>query len=164
MTPSRVGPSGCACHTTAPQAGASRGRRGGSGRNCTVPARICSTTPLSDALSQPNTFADTELSEGIGRHGLVGLLAQAIGRKRRCDGEPLASLLCALLVWPLLKVNSIHCFCAELGQILMGNASVIYDLLGREDINWRGLSSRLACRVHQANEIGPRQTQGLRDR
>src|SRR5476651_527906 len=31
-------------------------------------------TPLSDALSQPFTFVDTELSEGIARHGLVGLL------------------------------------------------------------------------------------------
>lgn len=112
-------------------------------------------TPLSDALSQPNTFADTELSEGIRRHGLLSLLGQALGRQRRSNAQPLAHLLCALLVWPLLKVTSLHCFCAELGQILVGKVSVLYDFLGREDINWRGLSSALARRVNQANEIGP---------
>lgn len=113
-------------------------------------------TPLSDALSQPLTFVDTELAEGLQRHTLVGLLAAAMSRKRRADGEPLLNVLCALLVWPLMKVKSLHCFCAELCQILAGRVSVLYDLLGREDINWRGLSSELARRVHQDNELGPR--------
>jgi hypothetical protein len=113
-------------------------------------------TPLSDALQEPLAFADTELAEGIGRHGLVGLLASVLGRQRRADGEPLGHLLCALLVWPLLKVQSLHCFCAELCQILRGQVSVLYDFLGREDINWRGLSSQLARRVFQQNPIGPR--------
>ena len=113
-------------------------------------------TPVSDALNQPFTFVDTELSEGIQRHSLVGLLAAAMSRKRRSDGEPLPNLLCALLVWPLLKVKSLHCFCAELCQILAGGVSVLYDFLGREDINWRGLSSDLARRVYQDNEIGCR--------
>jgi hypothetical protein len=113
-------------------------------------------TPLSDALAQPLVFADTELSEGIQRHSLVGLLRTALSRKRRSDGEPLPNVLCALLVWPLLKVSSLHCFCAELCQILAGHVSVLYDFLGREDIHWRGLSSELARRVLQANELGPR--------
>jgi hypothetical protein len=113
-------------------------------------------TPVSDALNQPFTFVDTELSEGIQPHSLVGLLAAAMSRQRRSDGEPLTHLLCALLVWPLLKVKSLHCFCAELCQILAGEVSVLYDLLGREDINWRGLSSELARRVYQDNEIGSR--------
>ena len=113
-------------------------------------------TPLSDALSKPFTFADTEIAEGIQRHALGGLLAAAINRQRRSDGEPLMQVLCALLIWPLLKVDSIHCFCAELCQILSGKVSVLYDFLGREDINWRGLSSELARRIMQQNELGPR--------
>jgi hypothetical protein len=113
-------------------------------------------TPVSDALNQPLTFVDTELSEGIQRHSLVGLLGAAMSRKRRSDGEPLTNLLCALLVWPLLKVKSLHCFCAELCQILAGGVSVLYDFLGREDINWRGLSSDLARQVYQDNEMGGR--------
>src|SRR5271165_5173378 len=118
--------------------------------------QLRSYTPLADALSQPFTFADTELSEGIQRHSLVGLLHAAISRKRRSDGEPLPNVLCALLAWPLMKVKSIHCFCAELGQILAGQVSVLYDFLGREDINWRGLSSELARRINLDNELGPR--------
>jgi hypothetical protein len=113
-------------------------------------------TPLSDALNQPFTFVDTEIAEGIQRHSLVGLLTAAISRQRRSDGEPLTNLLCALLVWPLLKAKSLHCFCAELCQILAGKVSVLYDFLGREDINWRGLSNELAGRVYQANELGAR--------
>jgi len=113
-------------------------------------------TPLADALNQPLTFVDTELAEGIERHSLIGLLRAAIGRQRRSDGEPLPNLLFALLVWPLLKVKSLHCFCSELCQMLTGRVSVLYDLLGREDINWRGLSSELARRVFQDHELGGR--------
>ena len=107
-------------------------------------ARPRSYTPVSDALKQPFSFADTELAEGIGRHGLVGLLARALSRKRRRDGEPLGNVLCALLAWPLLGLQSIHCLCAQLGQILQGQLSVLYDFLGREDICWRGLSSQVS--------------------
>ncbi len=124
-------------------------------------ARPRSYTPLADALNQPFTFADTELAEGLQRHSLAGLLSAAISRKRRADGEPLPNLLCALLVWPLMKVKSLHCFCAELCQILAGQVSVLYDFLGREDINWRGLAGELARRVYQANELGPRSQRAL---
>jgi len=113
-------------------------------------------TPLADALRQPGTFADTEVAEGLRRHALVGLLSAAISRKRRADGEPLASVLCALLVWPLMQVKSLHCFCAELCQILAGQVSVLYDFLGREDINWRGVAGELASKVDHANDLGPR--------
>ena len=112
-------------------------------------------TPVSDALSQPFTFADTEISEGIQRHCLSGLLAAVMHGQRRPDAEPLNQVLCALLIWPLLKVASLHCFCAELGQILSGKVSVLYDFLGREDINWRGLASELTRRVFRQNELGP---------
>jgi hypothetical protein len=111
-------------------------------------------TPLADALNQPLTFVDTELSAGIQRHSVAGRLRGVIGRQRRSDGEPLANVLCALLVWPLLKTKSLHSFCTELCQFLAGHVSVLYDFLGREDINWRGLSSGLARRVEQDNELG----------
>ncbi len=110
---------------------------------------------MSDALAQPWTFAVTELSEGIQRHGLVNPLQAAISRRRRSDGQPLANLLCALLVWPLMKAKSIHCFCSKLCQILASKVSVLYDFLGREDINWRGLVGELARRIFQGNDLGP---------
>lgn len=118
-------------------------------------ARPRSYTPVSDALKRPFCFADTELAGGITRHGLISAFGSVMSRKRREDGEPLGNALAGLLVWPLLGVQSIHCFCAELAQIIHGKASVLYDLLGREDINWRQLSSGLARRVYQQNELGP---------
>ena len=81
-----------------------------------APRSPSSYTPVSDALKKPFTFTDTEISEGIQRHSLVASLIAAISRQRRSDGEPLANVLCALLIWPLLKVHSLHCFCAELCQ------------------------------------------------
>jgi len=120
-----------------------------------APRQPRSYTPLSDALSQPLTFADTELAEGIRRHSLVGLLRALMGRQRRSDGEPLPNVVCALLVWPLLKVKSLHCFCAELCQFLSGHVSVLYDFLGREDLPWRELVSQLARRLYQGNDLGP---------
>src|SRR2546429_7200492 len=71
-------------------------------------------TPVSDALKQPFSFADTELAEGISRHGLVGLLAGAFSRQRRPDGEPLGTILCPLLTLPLFGVPSLHSFVAHL--------------------------------------------------
>jgi hypothetical protein len=88
------------------------------------------------------------------RHGLSGLLGALMGQ-RRADGEPLHQVLCALFIWPLLQVASLHCFCAELGQILKGKVRVLYDFLGREDVNWRGLVSELSRRVAHQNELGP---------
>ena len=113
-------------------------------------------TPLSDALSQPLTFADTELAEGSQRHALAGVLRAALGRQRRPEAEPLPNVLCALLVWPLLQAKSLHCFCCELCQFLAGQVSVLYDFLGREDINWRGVVAELARRVYRGNDLGTR--------
>ena len=53
-----------------------------------APRRPRSYTPLADALSQPLTFADTELADGIQRHSLAGRLSAALGGKRRADAEP----------------------------------------------------------------------------
>lgn len=121
-----------------------------------APHRPRSYTPITDALHQPRCFADTELAQGISAHGLVGLLTQAMSRQRRRDAEPLGQVLCALLVWPLLTLKSIHCFCCELAQILEGKVSVLYDFLGREDISWRALSGQTAWRVYQNNDWGHR--------
>ena len=90
------------------------------------------------------------------RNRMVFGLGAAISRRRRSDGEPLPNVLCALLVWPLMKVNSIHCFCSELCQILVGQVSVLHDFLGREDINWRGVASELAQGVYHGNDLGAR--------
>jgi hypothetical protein len=138
---------------------ANNNRTSGKGNN-NVNSR--SYTPISDALAQPQVFADTELADGIKRHSLVNLFASSFSKSRRADGEPLAAVLGALLVWPLLKVRSIHCFCYELCQFLSGKKDdshrrqdILYGVLGREDINWRKQSQTLAMSVVKQNEFGP---------
>ena len=119
-------------------------------------------TPISDALAQPQVFADTELADGIRRHGLINLFAQAFRKLRRRDSEPLSGILLALLTWPILKASSIHCFCSELCQYLRGRKDdsqrrqdILYGVLGREDINWRQQSLALAQSVAKQNDLGP---------
>lgn len=125
-------------------------------------ARRPSYTPISDALAQPQVFVDTELADGVQRHGLVGTLTQAISRSRRKDGEPIVNILMALLVWTFLKTDSIHSFCTELCQFLSGRKEkcrhrhdILYNFLGREDINWRGQAVTLSLSVARQNDLGP---------
>lgn len=55
-------------------------------------------TPISDALSQPNTLADNEFSTGIVRFSLLPLLSQCMKKERRSDGVELVQILMTLLV------------------------------------------------------------------
>ncbi len=43
--------------------------------------------PISQALSDPRVFADTELGNGIRAHGMVNLFRAVFGEARRIDGE-----------------------------------------------------------------------------
>lgn len=79
-------------------------------------------------------------------------------KERRSDGVELVQILMTLLVWPVQKSPSIHCYCSELCQYmwiksekLRRPADVIYDFWAREDINWR----KWACKVSRivANKI-----------
>ncbi|MFT5407092.1 MAG: hypothetical protein ACI9DF_005963 [Verrucomicrobiales bacterium] len=111
-------------------------------------------TPISDALSQPNTLADNEFSEGIARFNLLSLLSQCMKKERRSDGVELVQILMTLLVWPVLNSSSIHCYCSELCQYIWINAKklrrpadVIYDFWAREDINWRKWAYKMSRQV-----------------
>jgi hypothetical protein len=118
-------------------------------------------TPISDALSQPNTLADNEFSDGLVRFGLAVTLARFMGRARRSDGVPLAQILMTLLVWPVLKLSSVHCFCCELCQYLKLNGrrparpeDIIYDFWDNEDINWRGWARDASRRIASTVDLG----------
>jgi hypothetical protein len=118
-------------------------------------------TPISDALAQPNTLADNEFSDGLVRFNLAETLARFMGRNRRSDAVPLAQILMTLLVWPVLKLSSVHCFCRELCQFLKIDSrrparpeDVIYDFWDQEDINWRGWARNASRRIDAQVELG----------
>ena len=118
-------------------------------------------TPISDALCQQNTLADNEFHEGLRRFNLVALLSQCMPKARRAGSVELSQILITLLVWPVLKSASIHCFCSELCQyIKIGTqkikrpADVIYDFWGREDINWRKFSTEASRKIYKEMDLG----------
>jgi len=97
------------------------------------------------------------------RFNLLGTLCSAMKRQRREDGVALMQILMALLVWPVLKLPSIHCFCCELCQYLRRNdqrlsrpEDLIYDFWGREDINWRKWACGVSRRVSEDIRLGNR--------
>ncbi len=63
-----------------------------------------------------------------------------------------------LLIWPVLKMSSIHCFCNELCQYLkqcLGRPEdVIYDFWGSEDINWRNWACQTSAKVLKQVDLG----------
>lgn len=84
-----------------------------------------------------------------------------MGRRRRSDGVPLEQILMTLLVWPVLKLSSVHCFCCELCQYLKLNRQqpsrpedIIYDFWGDENINWRGWARDASRRIASSVELG----------
>ncbi len=95
---------------------------------------------------------------------MVNIFSQCFGKDRRLDATPLGAILCALLCWPFLK-GSIHCFCAELCQFIpCGNREgeksnrpedVLYNVLGREDINWCKQAMMTSRSVLKQNDLGP---------
>lgn len=85
-----------------------------------------------------------------------------MARHRRADAVPLKQVLMALLVWPVLKLSSIHCFCCELCQYLKRDGQsparpedVIYDFWADEDINWRGWARDASGRIGKKVHLGP---------
>lgn len=118
-------------------------------------------TPITDALSQPNTLADNEFSDGIARFDLAGRLARCMGQARRADGVGLQQIVMTLLVWPVLGLSSVHCFCKELccyiahaGKRPARPEDVVYDFWGREDINWRGWARGVSWQVSRVVDLG----------
>ena len=113
-------------------------------------------TPLSDALCQPNLLIDNEFSESMKRFKIATLLGQCLSKQRKANSVNLTQITMTLLMWPILKLDSIHCFCSELCQFMdLGKdnpqrpAEVIYDFWGREDINWRKFAQKVTHKVYQ---------------
>ncbi len=118
-------------------------------------------SPISDALCQQNTLADNEFNEGLRKFNLVTLLSQCLPKERRSDAVELPQILITLLVWPVLKSASIHCFCSQLchyikkgAQVIKRPADVIYDFWGREDINWRKFATKASLRISKELNLG----------
>lgn len=111
-------------------------------------------TPISDALSQPNTLADNEFSEALMKYNLTSILATCMSKERRCDAVGLPQIIMSLLIWPLLKLESVHCFCSELCHYLEHKGEkpnkpveILYSFWGRVDISWRRFARKVSKKI-----------------
>ncbi len=113
-------------------------------------------TPVADALSEQHVYVDNEMQDAVRAAGFLRAVSRQGLRKR--SGDPVAPILFAILLWPLLSVKSIRSFCGRfLSSYLRGGMQVVYRFLRREDINWRSLSVSVAGHVYVAHDLGREQ-------
>ena len=110
-------------------------------------------TPLSDALTDNNLFIDNEMQVAMRETSLVTRLKKAGLSKR--SGDPLSRIIFCLLIWPLLKNDTIAAFCGRfIGAYLTGTKDVLYDFMKRQDIDWRKHSINSSLEVYKEHKLG----------
>ena len=95
-----------------------------------------------------NLFADTWKGLGFNR------LLKTAGFAKR-SGIQITEAVFLLLLWKWLNVSSIALFSREaLGTFSNAKKDVMYDLLKREDVNWREFNQQAAKKIYRANKLG----------
>lgn len=95
-----------------------------------------------------NLFADTWKGLGFNR------LLKTAGFTKR-SGIQITEAVFLLLLWKWLNVSSIALFSREaLGTFSTAKKDVMYDLLKREDVNWREFNQQAATKIYRANKLG----------
>lgn len=107
---------------------------------------------VSDLLKDPVTYIDNLFADGWKRLGVRSLIRKAGLTKR--TGTQIGEVVYVLLIWRWLNVSSISVFAQKaLGLFSQAKKDVMYDLLKREDINWRGLNLQLAAKVYGEHNL-----------
>ena len=94
-----------------------------------------------------NLFADTWKRLGVNK------LLQTAGFAKR-SGIPISEAVFLLLLWKWLSVSSIALFSRKaLGTFSRTKKDVMYDLLKREDVDWRGFNQQVAKQIYKAKNL-----------
>jgi len=115
---------------------------------------VTKTLPLppltSDLLSQIDLKIDNTFSTTWKSVGFNSLLRQAKFSKR--SGTPVGDVTYLLMLWVWLKVDSVAMFSKDaLLSFSAAKKDALYDLLNREDLDWRKLQRLTAKKVLNAN-------------
>ncbi len=95
-----------------------------------------------------NLFADTWKKLGFNQ------LLQTAGFTKR-SGIQITEAVFLLLLWKWLNVSSIALFSRKaLGSFSAAKKDVMYDLLKREDVNWRELNQQAARKIYVTYKLG----------
>jgi len=107
---------------------------------------------VADLLNDPVTYIDNIFADGWKRLRINSLMNKAGLTKR--TGAQASEVLYLLLIWRWLNVSSIGMFAGRaLGLFSQAKKDVMYDLLKREDVNWRELNFGVAARVCAAHKV-----------
>lgn len=94
-----------------------------------------------------NTFADAWKQLGFSK------LIEKSGFKKR-SGIDVAEVVYLLLVWKWLNIRSIAMFSRDaIGMFSHANKDTMYELLHRQDINWRKLNTIISRRIYKTHEL-----------
>ena len=107
---------------------------------------------VADLLSDPVTYIDNVFADGWKRLSINSLISK-VGLSKR-TGTQASEVLYLLLIWRWLNVSSISMFAHKaLGLFSQAKKDVMYDLLKREDINWRELNLGVASKVYAEHQM-----------
>lgn len=107
---------------------------------------------IADLLSDPITYIDNLFADSWKRLGVNALIGKAGLTKR--TGTQACEVVYLLLIWRWLNVSSISMFADKaLGLFSQAKKDVMYDLLKREDINWRELNLSIAAKVFERHKL-----------
>jgi hypothetical protein len=103
-----------------------------------------------DLLSQTNLKIDNTFSSTWKSIGFNIMLRQAKFSKR--SGTPVGDITYLLMLWVWLKVDSVAMFSRDaLLSFSAAKKDALYDLLNREDLDWRKLQLLTAKKVLKTN-------------
>lgn len=108
---------------------------------------------VDDVLGHPDQYVDNIFAHAWKSLNLSKLVAQAGFKKR--TGVSVTDAMFLLVLWKWINVTSIAVFCRRSLSTFSGaKKDVMYDLLKREDADWRGFHCRVGKAVYQQCEMG----------
>jgi hypothetical protein len=109
-------------------------------------------TLISDVITDDKHYIDNLFADIWKKLGLNKLIKAAGFSKR--SGVEVTEAVFLLLLWKWLSVSSIAMFCRKsLGMFSTAKKDVMYDLLKREDSNWREFNLQTAKAVYNQNRL-----------
>ena len=112
----------------------------------------CHPPLISGVISDSKHFIDNLFADAWKQLNLNMRIKQA-GFTRR-SGIEITEAVFVLLIWKWLNMSSIAMFSQKaLGLFSKARKDVMYNLLKREEINWRALNSQTAKAVYQQNQL-----------
>jgi len=107
---------------------------------------------IEGVLSDPGQHVDNIFS-AVWKNLNVNKLIEQSGFKKR-TGLAITESVFLLVLWKWVNVPSISKFCQKsLETFTNAKKDVMYELLKREDIDWRGLNTKIAKTIYQQRDI-----------